>query len=400
MATPLILIAAPNAKIDGALSWATVVHTPVAGKKLTIISPQLITPVTNASRAGIPVVIFDSELDTTEYVSLIETDNYKGGRMAGDGATTRETTRMVGARNAFGRIGKILLVAAVLLWPVAAGQWLLDMVSRAGGVLIWPFPELPPWLAILAAAVALGAMTRWRHAAALGLTGVAALLVCRLALLAAVAAWFFDARIKLPRVTDHVELLVLADQSASMGPAGQELVRQWIDRAESAASERGGWTATRPMGAVGGRTTPLAETIREAGLNKYLFDLADIREQCSWCHKGQNEAATKKAIQIVKMSVAKSRLQEPLKTDSVGVTPACLVIGGGIAGLAATYELRRRGVNVLLVESGERLGGVIRTDRFDGWVIDGGPDALLTQKRAGEPIKPGPCVTAIPSMSS
>ena len=59
-----------------------------------------------------------------------------------------------------------------------------------------------------------------------------------------------------------------------------------------------------------------------------------------------------------------------------------VVIGGGIAGLAATYELRRRGVNVVLVESGERLGGVIRTDRFDGWVIDGGPDALLTQKRA------------------
>ena len=54
------------------------------------------------------------------------------------------------------------------------------------------------------------------------------------------------------------------------------------------------------------------ETIREAGLNKYLFDLADIREQCSWCHKGQNAAATKKAIGIVKMAVAKSRLQEPL----------------------------------------------------------------------------------------
>ncbi len=59
-----------------------------------------------------------------------------------------------------------------------------------------------------------------------------------------------------------------------------------------------------------------------------------------------------------------------------------VVIGGGIAGLAATYELRRRGVNVLLVEAAERLGGVIHTDRFDGWVIDGGPDALLTQKRA------------------
>ena len=59
-----------------------------------------------------------------------------------------------------------------------------------------------------------------------------------------------------------------------------------------------------------------------------------------------------------------------------------VVVGGGIAGLAATYELQRRGVNVLLVEASERLGGVIRTDRFEGWVIDGGPDALLTQKRA------------------
>jgi oxygen-dependent protoporphyrinogen oxidase len=59
-----------------------------------------------------------------------------------------------------------------------------------------------------------------------------------------------------------------------------------------------------------------------------------------------------------------------------------VVIGGGIAGLAAAYELQRRGVRVLLVEAKDRLGGVIRTDRFDGWVVDGGPDALLTQKRA------------------
>ncbi len=82
------------------------------------------------------------------------------------------------------------------------------------------------------------------------------------------------------------------------------------------------------------------ETIREAGLNKYLFDLADIREQCSWCHKGQNEVATKKAIKIVKMAVAKSRLQEPLKSESVGVTPAALVIGGGVAGMISAPDAR------------------------------------------------------------
>ena len=59
-----------------------------------------------------------------------------------------------------------------------------------------------------------------------------------------------------------------------------------------------------------------------------------------------------------------------------------VVIGGGISGLAATYELQRRGIDVRLLEASDRLGGVIRTDRFDGWVIDGGPDSLLVQKPA------------------
>src|SRR5688572_1095407 len=58
------------------------------------------------------------------------------------------------------------------------------------------------------------------------------------------------------------------------------------------------------------------------------------------------------------------------------------VIGGGIAGLAAAYELQRRGLTVRLFEASARAGGVIQTDRFDGWVIDGGPDALLVQKPA------------------
>src|SRR2546427_5945746 len=58
------------------------------------------------------------------------------------------------------------------------------------------------------------------------------------------------------------------------------------------------------------------------------------------------------------------------------------IVGGGISGLAAAYELRRRGVSVRLFEASDRLGGVIRTDRFDGWVIDGGPDSILVQKPA------------------
>ncbi len=102
------------------------------------------------------------------------------------------------------------------------------------------------------------------------------------------------------------------------------------------------------------------ETIREAGLNKYLFDLADIREQCSWCHKGQNEVATKKAIGIVKMSVAKSRLQEPLHSETVGVTPSCLIIGGGIAGMTAALSLADQGFPVHIIEKDNELGGLVK----------------------------------------
>jgi len=102
------------------------------------------------------------------------------------------------------------------------------------------------------------------------------------------------------------------------------------------------------------------ETIREAGLNQYLFDLADIREQCSWCHKGQNEVATRKAIGIVKMSVAKSRLQEPLQSETVGVTPACLIIGGGIAGMTAALSLADQGFPVHIIEKDNELGGLVR----------------------------------------
>ncbi|MEW6586832.1 MAG: FAD-dependent oxidoreductase, partial [Nitrospirota bacterium] len=92
------------------------------------------------------------------------------------------------------------------------------------------------------------------------------------------------------------------------------------------------------------------ETIRDAGLNKYLFDLADIREQCSWCHMGHKEEATRKAIQIVKMAIAKARLLEPLKSETVGVTHSAMVIGGGIAGMTAALSLADQGFQVSIVE--------------------------------------------------
>jgi heterodisulfide reductase subunit A len=102
------------------------------------------------------------------------------------------------------------------------------------------------------------------------------------------------------------------------------------------------------------------DTIRDAGLNKYLFELADIREQCSWCHMGQNEAATDKAITIVKMALAKVKLLQPVKTDSVKVTPAALVLGGGIGGITAALALAEQGIHVHLVEKEKVLGGLAR----------------------------------------
>ncbi|MCE5194501.1 MAG: FAD-dependent oxidoreductase [Nitrospiraceae bacterium] len=102
------------------------------------------------------------------------------------------------------------------------------------------------------------------------------------------------------------------------------------------------------------------ETIQDAGLNKYLFDLADIREQCSWCHMGRNKEATEKALKIVKMELAKTRLLEPLKTDSVGVVHACMIIGGGVAGMTAALSLADQGFDVHIVEKENQLGGLVK----------------------------------------
>jgi heterodisulfide reductase subunit A len=100
------------------------------------------------------------------------------------------------------------------------------------------------------------------------------------------------------------------------------------------------------------------ETIREAGLNKYLFELADIREQCSWCHMGQNEVATLKATDIVNMAIAKASLLQEVQSVSVPVTQAALIIGGGIAGMTAALSLAEQGFSVHIVEIEPRLGGL------------------------------------------
>ena len=99
------------------------------------------------------------------------------------------------------------------------------------------------------------------------------------------------------------------------------------------------------------------ETLREAGLNQYLFELANIRDQCSWVHSSEPEAATEKAIELVKMSIARARLLEPLEGTSLAVDQSALVIGGGLSGMTAALSLADQGFEVNLVEQTNALGG-------------------------------------------
>jgi heterodisulfide reductase subunit A len=98
-------------------------------------------------------------------------------------------------------------------------------------------------------------------------------------------------------------------------------------------------------------------TIEEAGLNPYLFEMTNIREQCSWVHMHDKEKATEKAKDLVRMTIAKSTLLKPLERESLAITPTCLVIGGGISGLTAAKDVADNGFKVFLIEKEKELGG-------------------------------------------
>ena len=99
---------------------------------------------------------------------------------------------------------------------------------------------------------------------------------------------------------------------------------------------------------------------QEVGLNPYLFEMANIREHCSWVHMHEPEKATEKAMDIVRMAVAKAPLLEPQIEPEVEVKPVSLVIGAGVAGMTAALSMATQGFKVYLVEKEKEPGGTVR----------------------------------------
>ncbi len=99
------------------------------------------------------------------------------------------------------------------------------------------------------------------------------------------------------------------------------------------------------------------DTLREAGINQYYYDMANIREHCSWVHSKEKEAATRKAKDIIRMSAARSCHLEPLQEFDLPVNKVTLVVGGGISGMTSALSIANQGHEVYLIEKQKKLGG-------------------------------------------
>ncbi len=123
------------------------------------------------------------------------------------------------------------------------------------------------------------------------------------------------------------------------------------------------------------------ETLTNAGLNKYLFEMCNIRNQDSWVHKNNPELATEKAKDLVRMAVSKVALMQPLEEAELEIKQVAMVIGGGIAGMAAARSLAKQGYQTHIVERSDRLGGqahrLFRTS--DGQEVAGNLKAMIKE---------------------
>jgi heterodisulfide reductase subunit A len=128
-------------------------------------------------------------------------------------------------------------------------------------------------------------------------------------------------------------------------------------------------------------------TVREGGLNPYLFEMANIRDQCSWVHMSLHAEATVKSKDLLRMAVAKAALLEPLKNRHMKINQDALVVGGGVAGMTAALDLADQGFTVHLVEKEPQLGGNLRKIRYIAGHGDPAQELNAIIDRVGESAK-------------
>ena len=131
------------------------------------------------------------------------------------------------------------------------------------------------------------------------------------------------------------------------------------------------------------------ETLRNCGVNKYLFEMANIRDQDSWVHQSDHAAATVKAKDLVRMAVARAGLLRPLTEKTLEIEQRALVIGGGIAGLTAALNLARQGFESVVVEKEKQLGGMARrlTHTIEGEDVRACLENLIREAEGSEKIQ-------------
>ncbi len=163
--------------------------------------------------------------------------------------------------------------------------------------------------------------------------------------------------VDVPAVTEyasHLPFVVVADQNLfTCSQDTQDKMREVI-------------TANRLNRVVVASCTPrtheplFQETLQASGLNKYLFEMANIRDQDSWVHGDNPQGATDTAKDLIRMAVARAGLLRPLQEKNIPVHKRALVIGGGVAGMNAALGLADQGFEVVIVEKGAQLGGLSR----------------------------------------
>ncbi len=160
-----------------------------------------------------------------------------------------------------------------------------------------------------------------------------------------------------PEVADYAsDLPGVAHSEANLYTCSQDSVKHIAEQVREQGLNRVVVASCTPL-----THAPLfRDMLRGAELNPYLFEMANIRNQCSWVHSNDNAVATAKAKDLVRMAVARAALLEPQHTFDVPVEKTALVVGGGVAGMTAAISLADQGFPVHLVEREEALGGNVR----------------------------------------